>query len=103
MSSPGLADLFGLDRALTPQERKRLRAATTPKGYAALPGTGPAGETCGSCEHLTRRHMAKTYLKCGLMQRGWTRGAGSDVRAGAPACRRWETGLRVEAAGDGNA
>lgn len=84
-----IADLFNLDRALTPQERKRLRAATTPKGYAALPGTGPAGETCGSCVHLARRRMARVYLKCGLMERGWTGGAATDVRAKAPACSRW--------------
>ncbi|MDH2313077.1 hypothetical protein [Methylobacterium brachiatum] len=84
-----IADLFNLERALTPQERKQLRAATTPKGYAALPGTGPAGETCGSCGHLARRQSARTYLKCGLMERGWTRGAASDVRARAPACSRW--------------
>lgn len=83
------SDLFSLDRALTPAERKRLRAGTTPKGYAALPGSGPAGETCGSCAHVVRRQMARTYLKCGLMRRGWTRGAASDVRAKAPACSRW--------------
>ncbi|MBE7204819.1 MAG: hypothetical protein INR70_44445 [Parafilimonas terrae] len=86
-----IADLFNLDRALTPQERKRLRAGTTPKGYAALPGTGPAGETCASCGHLVRRQMARVYLKCGLMRRGWTGGIASDVRAKAPACSRWAT------------
>ena len=90
MASPSIADLFKLDRALTPQERKRLRAGTTPKGYAALPGSGPAGETCGSCANLVRRQMARTYLKCGLMQRGWTRGAASDVQARSPACSRWQ-------------
>lgn len=89
MAETAIADLFALDRAMTPQERKRLRAGTTPKGYAALPGTGPAGETCGSCEHLVRRQMARAYLKCGLMQRVWTRGAASDVQARSPACSRW--------------
>lgn len=90
-----IADLFNLNRALTPQERKRLRAGTTPKGYAALPGTGPAGETCGSCGHLARRQMARVYLKCELMRAQWTGGAGTDVRAGSPACRRWQA---IEAA-----
>ena len=84
-----IADLLHLDRALTPQERKRLRGQNTPKGYPALPGTGPAGETCGSCANLQRRRMAKTYLKCGLMEAHWTRGGASDVRSGSPACRRW--------------
>ena len=93
-----IADLFNLDRALTPRERKQLRAVTTPKSYAALPGTGPAGETCSSCGHLARRQSARTYLKCGLMQRSWTRGAASDVRARAPACNRWTAIAAVEAA-----
>lgn len=89
MGSPSIADLLGLNRAMTPQERKRLRKGTTAKGYAALPGSGPAGETCGSCGHVVRRQMARTYLKCGLMRRGWTGGTASDVRKGAPACSRW--------------
>jgi hypothetical protein len=87
-----VADLFDLDRALTPAERRRLRGSRPPKGYAAPPGSGPAGETCKSCQHLVRREKARTYLKCGLMERGWTGGAGTDVRASSPACSRWEAG-----------
>ena len=90
MAKPKIADLLTLDRAMTPVERKRLRAGTTPKGYAALPGTGPAGESCGSCEHLVRKRMSRTYPKCGLMRRGWTGGTASDVRVSAPACSRWQ-------------
>lgn len=90
MAETTVAALVGLDRAMTPAERKRLRAAHTPKGYAALPGTGPAMETCGSCGHMVRRRMAKTYLKCGLVEAQWTRGSATDIRAGSPACRRWE-------------
>lgn len=59
-------------------------------GHAALPGTGPEGETCGSCANLARKVMARTYLKCGLMRAYWTGGTGSDVRAADAACRRWE-------------
>ena len=90
-------DLFGLDRALTPQERSRLRGRspsgrprTKARGYAALPGTGPADETCGSCANLVRRDLARTYLKCGLMQAHWTGGTGSDVRRRSPVCSRWQ-------------
>jgi len=82
-------ELFDLPRALTPQERKRLRS-TQPRGHAALPSTGPAGETCRTCRHLYRRQYAKTYLKCGLMQIHWTGGTATDVRARDAACRRWE-------------
>jgi hypothetical protein len=70
--------------------QKRKRREPVPRGYAALPGTGPAGETCRSCKHYTRREMAKTYLKCGLMTAYWTGGGGSDIRAKSPACRHWE-------------
>ncbi len=81
---------FMKDRALTPAERRRMqRRGTQAKGYAAWPGTGPAGETCGSCGHLARKRMAKVYLKCGLMEAHWTGGTGTDVRAGSPACRNW--------------
>lgn len=91
-------DLFALDRALTPAERNRLSGKTAgghrrpkAKGYAAPPGSGPAGETCGSCGHLHRSSTPhRTYFKCDLMQRGWTHGAASDVKARSPACSRWE-------------
>ncbi len=62
-----------------------------PKGYAARPGTGPEGETCGSCKNLYRKQMSKTYLKCLLQQQCWTGGAGTDVKARSPACRFWES------------
>ena len=87
---PVRADLFNQERALTPAERKRLRGGPQPKGYAAPPGSGPAGETCGSCDHLARvRPGNRSFPKCGLMERGWTGGTASDVRVRSPACSRW--------------
>lgn len=84
------SDLFGLDRALTPAERKKMNRRTpVPRGHAWKPGTGPTGETCGTCRHLYRNRMAKTYLKCALMQVQWTGGAGTDVRAKDAACKFW--------------
>ena len=68
-----------------------LRATTTPKrGHAARPGTGPEGETCGSCRHYTRKRMSKTYRKCALTKATWTGGGGSDIRARDPACAKWD-------------
>lgn len=87
--SDNLLDLMNLDRALTPAERKALGKRPKKRGYAAQPGTGPAGETCGSCHFLFRNRLAKTYLKCELMRRFWTGGEGTDVRARSPACRNW--------------
>lgn len=85
-----LLDLMNLERALTPEERKRLGKKNKKHGYAAIPGTGPEGETCGSCQHIYRNQQAKVYLKCSLMQRFWTGGEGTDIRARSPACRHWE-------------
>ncbi len=67
-----------------------LRATHTPRrGHADRPGTGPEGETCGTCRHYTVKHMSKTYRKCGLMQAAWTGGPGSDIRKKDPACSMW--------------
>jgi hypothetical protein len=59
---------------------------------AAPVGSGPAGETCGTCEHLVRRvsPSGKRFLKCGLVRQLWTKGPGSDIRAKWPACRCFE-------------
>ena len=91
-----MTDLFGWtpdSPAMTPKQRCKMmgkRSAPTPSGHAAPPGTGPANETCGSCAHLVRKRMAKTYLKCGLMESVWTGGGKTDVRARDAACAKWE-------------
>ena len=85
-----MSDLVNLDRALTPSALSHLRGGTQAKGYAAMPGTGPKGETCGSCDHLVRKRLARVHRKCGLMERHWTGGEGTDVLTTAPACRSWK-------------
>lgn len=57
---------------------------------ADLPGTGPEGETCGTCAHLVHTGNSGRYLKCGLMRKDWTHGPGTDLRARWPACSKWE-------------
>lgn len=85
---------FMHDRALTPAERKRLfrgkRSTPQPRGHAWQPGTGPEGETCGSCRYMVCKRLAKVYRKCGLMRERWTAGGATDVRAHDPACKKWE-------------
>jgi hypothetical protein len=90
MSDQGILDIFHMERALTPQERRRLAVKTKKTGHAARPGTGPPGETCGSCEHLVRKHLAKTYIKCGLTRAVWTRSCRTDVRVRDQACSKWQ-------------
>lgn len=80
-------------RALLARERPGRRAKRKdpePAGYAWPPGTGPAGETCGSCRHLYRNRQAKTYLKCELVRAKWTGGRKTDVLARSLACAKWE-------------
>lgn len=81
-------DLFAdLPESAVPDRPVRVKL----KGlYAALPGSGPAGETCGSCASLYRKRMGGTYLKCGLTRALWTGGGGSDVKSRSPACSKWE-------------
>lgn len=79
--------------ALSPAERKKVMvriAARKKTGHAWTPGTGPEGETCGTCKHLYRKRMSKTYLKCSLVESKWTGGGGTDVKARDPACKKWE-------------
>lgn len=61
-------------------------------GYAKQPGSGPVGETCGSCEHYTHAYVrsGRHFRKCGLMEAHWTHGPGSDIKMKSPACSMWE-------------
>jgi hypothetical protein len=75
-------DLFG-----EPVQPPRPRG-----GYAAAPGSGPEGKTCGDCTHYRSVDGgSRSYPKCDLMRAHWTRGPGSDIKAGSPACRLFES------------
>lgn len=81
-------DLFG-QPVPVPIELKKKRGfySTEKKGYAALPGTGPEGQTCRKCAHY---RTPWGFPKCGLMERYWTHGAGSDIKAASPACKEFK-------------
>lgn len=88
-----MKDLLG--REITEAEARRLlKAKRNPAplaGYAAPPGTGPAGETCRTCRFYTvQSYTQNRYRKCGLMRDDWTRGPGTDIKARAAACRKWK-------------
>jgi hypothetical protein len=85
-----MLNLFGEEVREPLPEPMGKRKPTVPKGYAAAPGSGPEGETCASCKHYTLKRMGGTYRKCSLMRAVWTGGPGSDIRARAPACKKWE-------------
>ena len=77
-------DLYG-----KPYQR-RGKHYVEPRGYAAKPGSGPVGETCGSCIHHGVKRMSKSYHKCELAAAIWTGGRGSDILVRSPACSKWE-------------
>jgi hypothetical protein len=59
-------------------------------GYARIPGTGPKGETCGTCNHAACKHLSKKRIyKCVCNYRNWTNGRGSDIVLKSPACILW--------------
>lgn len=60
------------------------------RGYAAHPGTGPAGESCRTCKHLGGHSRGRRWYKCSLVK--MTLGPGTDIRLKSPACWRWEPG-----------
>lgn len=63
------------------------------KGYAAVPGTGPSGQTCKTCANYAHNRgsegRSKPYPKCWLLVKFWTNGPGTDIKAKAPACKHW--------------
>jgi hypothetical protein len=60
-------------------------------GMAGPMGTGPAGETCGSCIHrVSKPHGRKSHTKCALMRACWNHSYGSDIKMRFDACYRWE-------------
>lgn len=67
----------------------RGRHYIEPRGYAAKPGTGPAGETCKSCKHKVNMRRGR-YPKCVLSRACWTATRRTDILAGAAACSKWE-------------
>jgi len=67
---------------------KAGRMALFSKRYADEPGTGPAGETCGSCVWLRYTGHAKRYPKCGKTK--FTHGDATTIKTRSPACRLWQ-------------
>lgn len=69
--------------------RKRGKHYVEPRGYAAMPGTGPEGHACGDC--LFKTH-GRRWLKCSHdhARRKHTCGRGSDILARSPACSYWQ-------------
>jgi hypothetical protein len=70
-----------------PSRSPGRRAPQTANGYAAKPGTGPAGENCKSCVHAVKRWY---WWKCALLKAPWPHSCRTDIRLKSPACRHWQ-------------
>lgn len=70
------------------------RKPTKANGYADKPGSGPEGETCGTCKHCVFKRMAGSYPKCAVVKESWTSGTATDIRLKSAACSKWETKYR---------
>lgn len=83
-------DLAALAALPFGQARTRLPHPPARRGYAMAPGTGPAGETCGSCRHAYRREAGlKSVTKC-ARSRHQGGSIASDIVRTSPACLLWE-------------
>lgn len=90
-----MKDLFGNEVAVSEfarthadVRRERARKYSRPRGHAAPPGSGPQGETCGSCANCYRTSTgSKAFHKCKLVKP--THGPATDVRKRDLACSRW--------------
>lgn len=73
-----------------PKGRRKKRKDPKPRGYARIPGTGPKGESCRTCDHAVRfRLSSKCIYKCVCNYPRWTKGRGSDIVLKSPACLLW--------------
>lgn len=74
----------------TPKIRRNARPRIVPAGHADTPGSGPAGETCGSCTYMRDYSFKKTYHKCGARPGDvWKGGRATDIRPLDAACSKW--------------
>lgn len=70
-----------------------LAASTPPLHLQPTPapiGSGPTGETCGSCVFCNAKGgVAGRYLKCYQTDGAWDQGKATDIKAKWPACSEW--------------
>jgi hypothetical protein len=61
------------------------------RAHPYAPGSGPKGQTCGTCAKcVCRQFRHKRYYKCHVLMKTWTGGAATDIKLRDPACRSWE-------------
>jgi hypothetical protein len=60
------------------------------RGHASMPGSGPQGETCRTCEHGHKRNTGYGFVEfCALTQAMATKRGQSAIALRDPACAKW--------------
>lgn len=73
----------------------KTRAPIKRHGWADTPGSGPVGETCGSCIYSGEYRFRHTYFKCTARPGDhWKGGRETDIRPMDPACSKWSGRIR---------
>ena len=94
MPRPTYDELRKLNDAYKAKQPSATRTRTARNNALLEAGVHPAtkeplledDKTCGDCDHAVRvTHNSRSYWKCELA--GITRGPGTDIRIGWPACR----------------
>lgn len=67
-----------------------VRKRVPDMAHAYAPGSGPPGQTCGTCDKCIAKQYNRTFYKCRVMLRHWTKGRATDVRKRDAACMAWE-------------
>lgn len=83
-----MRDLMSLPASALRAAEDAKRMAAVKRSHAAMPGTGPVGETCGSC-NIAYDVPRTNSIRCGKapgLGRGIVRFIGRDD----PACSKWE-------------
>lgn len=87
MNRPLQTNIFGGVEVARALKTTTVRA----QGYIATPGTGPKGETCGTCQHCWLMNGAKrSWYKCRLARATWSPSRTTDILVSSPACARFE-------------
>jgi hypothetical protein len=60
------------------------------RAHPYRPGSGPEGESCGSCAKLVIKRFSEDFFQCHVQRRYWLSEERTDIKATDRACLAWE-------------
>lgn len=70
--------------------RKAPKGGASDRAHPYPPGSGPRGQSCGTCAKLCTREYRRKFFKCRVLMKHWTRTRATDVQLRDAACLAWE-------------